>query len=72
MKRIISACLEQTIRFEDITGVTKPETEFEHYKEKLERRGTKYQVLETQTLEGGALLVKLRKQYNSYKTEGYM
>ncbi len=72
MRRIISACLEQTIRFEDVAGTVPPDVEFQQYKEKLDRRGTRYQVLDTQKLEDGSLLVMLKKQYNSYKTDGYM
>lgn len=72
MRRIASACLEQTIRFEDVAGTIPPEVEFQQYKEKLQRKGVQYQILHTEPLPDGSLLVKLRRQYNSYKTDGYM
>lgn len=72
MRRITSACLEQTIRFEDVAGTIPPEVEFQQYKEKLTRKGTQFQVLDTETLPDGSLLVKIKRQYNSYKTDGYM
>lgn len=72
MKRITSACLEQTIRFFDVSGLVKPETEFEQYKSKLDKRKTKYQVLDTKKAEDGALVIKIRKQYNTYDMDGYL
>lgn len=72
MRRITSACLEQTIRFFDATGVSKPEDEFEAYKEKLERRRTKYSILDTRKDEDGSLLVKIKRQYNSYNMDDYL
>ena len=72
MRRILSACLEQTIRFEDVAGTISSEVEFQQYKLKLERKGTKYEVLDTQIQPDGSLIVKIKRQYNSYKTDGYM
>ena len=40
MKRIITACLEQTIKFES-------SEEFEAFKEQLTRKGTKFKVTDT-------------------------
>ena len=37
VKRITSACLEQTIRFFDATGTIRPEDELEQYKWKTDR-----------------------------------
>lgn len=72
MKRITSACLEQTIRFFDAAGTIKPEDEFEQYKKKLEKRNTKYKVLETTKEADGSISARIKKQYNTYSTGGYL
>ncbi len=72
MKRITSACLEQTIRFFDATGTIRPEDELEQYKKKMDRRNTRYEILETNKQEDGSIIIKIKKQYNTYSTEGYL
>lgn len=72
MKRITSACLEQTIRFFDATGNIRPEDELEQYKKKMDRRNTRYEILETSKQEDGSTIIKIKKQYNTYGTEGYL
>ena len=72
MKRITSACLEQTIRFFDATGTIRPEVELEQYKKKMDRRNTRYEILETNKQEDGSIIIKIKKQYNTYSTEGYL
>lgn len=72
MKRITSACLEQTIRFSDEAGTMKPEDEFEQYKKKLERHNTRYVVVETTKEADGSITARIRKQYNTYSTGGYL
>ena len=72
MKRITSACLEQTIRFFDATGNIRPEDELEQYKKKMDRRNTRYEILETNKQEDGSIIIKIKKQYNTYGTEGYL
>ena len=72
MKRITSACLEQTIRFFDATGTIRPEDELEQYKKKMDRRNTRYEILETSKQEDGSIIIKIKKQYNTYGTEGYL
>lgn len=72
MKRITSACLEQTIRFFDATGNIRPEDELEQYKKKMDRRNTRYEILETNKQEDGSIIIKIKKQYNTYSTEGYL
>lgn len=71
MKRITSACLEQTIRF-DTYNDAKPREDYERFLELLERKKTKYQVVEEKEESDGTLFVKLKKQYNAYKTDGYI
>ena len=72
MKRITSACLEQTIRFFDATGTIKPEDELEQYRKKMDKRNTKYEILETNKESDGSIIIKIKKQYNTYGTEGYL
>ncbi|MBQ8233747.1 MAG: protein pyrBI [Lachnospiraceae bacterium] len=72
MKRITSACLEQTIRFFDATGTIRPEDELEQYKKKLDRKNTRYEILETSKESDGSIIIKIKKQYNTYSTEGYL
>ncbi len=71
MKRIISACLEQTIRF-DTYNDARPEEDVKKYLELLDRKRTRYQVVSQERQEDGAVILKLKKQYNSYRTDGYL
>lgn len=66
----MSACLLQTIRF-DAMNDANPQRDFEIYCHKLEKGNVKYKIEETVTQPDGSLIVKIRKQYNMYKTEGY-
>lgn len=71
MRRIVSACLLQTMKF-DTSHDANPKQEYAAYLEKLKRSHTKYEI-EGETAEpDGSLIVKIRKQYNSYKTDGYL
>ena len=78
MKRIKAACLEQTIHFmlkEDLPhdeAVQFVKAEYEHYVAQLERNRTQYRILEKTEQPDGSLLVKLKKQYNSYDCTPYM
>lgn len=71
MKRIISACLEQTIRFDTYNDAI-PEEDVKRYLELLDRKNTKYQVVGQEKQEDGTIILKLKKQYNSYRTDGYL
>lgn len=64
MKRIITACLEQTIKFES-------SEEFEAFKEQLTRKGTKFKVTNTEN-NGSNVIVRLKKQYNGYDVGSYL
>ncbi len=44
MKRITSACLEQTIRFFDATGIIRPKDELEQYQKKMDKRNPRYEI----------------------------
>ena len=78
MKRIKAACLEQTIHFmlkEDLPhdeAVQFVKAEYEHYLAQLERNRTQYRILDKTEQPDGSLLVKLKKQYNSYDCTPYM
>ena len=78
MKRIKAACLEQTIHFmlkEDLPhdeAVQFVKAEYEHYLAQLERNRTQYRILVKTEQPDGSLLVKLKKQYNSYDCTPYM
>lgn len=71
MRRITSACLLQTMRFDNLNGEN-PEQELEMYCKKLDMKRTKYVIEEKTVQPGGALLVKIRRQNNQYKTDGYL
>ena len=64
MKRILEACLEQTIKFE-------PKEDYEKYKKDLERKSTKYTIIE-EIENHESLTVKLKKPYNGYPCGNYM
>ena len=61
MRRITSACLLQTMRFDNLNGEN-PEQELEMYCKKLDMKRTKYVIEEKTVQPGGALLVKIRRQ----------
>lgn len=71
MRRITSACLLQTMRF-DTSSDTNPEKDFEIYCNKLDRDHTKYVIEDKKKEADGSLIVKVKKQYNSYKMDGYL
>lgn len=71
MRRITSACLLQTMRFDTAKGAD-PEKDFEFYCHKLSKSHTKYVIESKEREEDGSLLVKVRKEYNSYRTDGYI
>lgn len=77
MKRIQSACLEQTIRFaaKDAPAAEAArltDAEYRHYLAQLDRGRTAYKVLEEQPQEDGSVLIRIKRQYNSYDTGDYL
>lgn len=62
MKRIITACLEQTIKFET--------EEIEAFKAQLDRKSIKYRILGTEKCDG-EIIVRIKKQYNTYDVGDY-
>lgn len=71
MRRIASACLLQTIRF-DTCHDANPQEDLRLYCRKLDKSGTKYEIEEKIQEEDGAIVIKIRKQYNSYPVNGYI
>jgi hypothetical protein len=71
MKRIISACLEQTIRF-DTNNEANPKEDLKKLLSSLDRRRTKYELVSSEEAKDGSLIVKIKKKYNNYSTEGYL
>ena len=65
MKRIISACLEQTNRFETAE-------EFAAYRASMDRKGIKYKVTESSPQADGSVIAKIKKQYNHYDVGSYL
>ena len=78
MKRIQFACLAQTIHFmlkedtdrESATALVRQEVE--HYKAALDRQHTKYRVEEEQIQPDGSIVLRIKKQYNSYPCGDYL
>lgn len=65
MKRILSACLEQTQRFES-------EGDYQTYLKGLERKKIQYKILDKVSQPGGFITVKLIRDYNNYPVGEYM
>lgn len=65
MKRILSACLQQTIRFET-------RQEFDEYTAQLDRKAKNYRVDSVTEEPTGSVVVQVRKQYNDYQPGTYL
>jgi len=78
MRRIQSACLEQTVHFQLKDGAPKElalrlmREEYEAYKQHLAFRKTRYKILEEQFLTDGSLIIKIIKQYNDHNCGDYL
>lgn len=72
MKRVKAACIFQTLVFlqkpdcglprEQILALNRQE--LERYKRELERSRTRHQIVSEEEREDGAIVVRVRKQYN--------
>lgn len=77
MKRIKSACLEQTVHFqlkEDVphdAAIAAVKGELEQYKAQLDRNHTKYQITEEVPQADGSIIIKIKKQYNRHSCADY-
>lgn len=64
MKRILSACIEQTQRFES-------ERDYQIFISGMERKRTKYKILE-KDVQQDIIVVKLLREYNNYPVGDYL
>lgn len=78
MKRIKAACITQTVCFSNHDGDTSKYAkemicqEYEKYKVHLDRSGTKYKILSEKTNEDGAIVIEIKKQYNTSPVGDYL
>lgn len=78
MKRIKAACLLQTIHFQlkddlgHAAAVKAVKDELEHYKVQLERKNTKFRIVDEAEQPDGSIIVHIKKQYNNHSCDEYM
>jgi hypothetical protein len=65
VKRVISACVEQTLKFDG-------EEEFQTYFHRFDRRGTKYKIVGKEAKPGLGIIVKIIKEYTTYPLGDYI
>jgi dsRNA-specific ribonuclease len=65
MKRVISACLEQTQKFET-------ESDYQTYIKGLERKHIKYKIVDKQARSDSTVTVKIVRDYNDYPVGDYL
>ncbi len=76
MKRVKAACIQQTLHFmlkEDVDhdyAVRHVNEEVAQYKAKLDRTGTRYQIIEETVQPDGSIMLKIKKQYNASTSVG--
>ena len=78
MKRVKAACICQTLQFSLREGVESEcaakliAEEVENYKKSLERRRTKYKIVEEITEPDGSVTMRIIKQYNQSPVGDYL
>lgn len=78
MKRIKAACLEQTIHFQLKDGISSElakqqvRQEYETYKVQMDRRQTRYKIVEEAEQPDGSLIIKIKKQNNTQPVGNYL
>ena len=79
MKRIQSACLQQTLRFynrdETLTGDDARKAvaiEVETYRRRMERNHVRHQIVSETQQEDGSVLLAVKKQYNGHDCGMYL
>ena len=78
MKRSKSACMQQTLHFmlkEDLRhedAVRSVKEDLAAYRLQLERSRTRYRIDSEEEQPDGSIIVKIRKQYNSYDCGDYL
>ena len=77
MKRVKAACICQTLHFmlkEDLEqglAQRRVQDEVEHYKQGLNRSGTKYKIVEETPQSDGSVMLRIIKQYNQCPVGDY-
>ena len=77
MKRILSACLQQTIQFQmkdesdRALAAKEIREEYEKYKRQMERKRTQYKIIEEAVQEDGSIIIKIKKQVPNYAIGDY-
>jgi len=56
----------------DTTSDADPDKDFEIFCGKLDRKKIRYSIEDKMKEADGSLVIKIRKQYNSYKPDGYL
>ena len=78
MKRVKAACICQTLHFmlkEDLRhedAVRSVKEDLAAYRLQLERSRTRYRIDSEEEQPDGSIIVKIRKQYNSYDCGDYL
>lgn len=78
MKRIQTACLNQTIHFklkDDIDhsqAISQVHQEYTNYKRHLDSTHTKYKLVSEETQKDGSIIIKIKKQFNDYAIGTYL
>ena len=79
MKRVKCTCLDQTLHFvlcnDNMSGAgaeKELQMEVARYKQELERSKIKLQVIDEQMQPDDSIILKLKKQYNSYDVGEYL
>lgn len=78
MKRIQAACIMQTLRFQQKEGTGLPaealvrmnRAEVQRYKDQLDKNRTRYVIDEEAEQPDGAMILRIRKEYNSTASLG--
>lgn len=78
MKRIVAACITQTLHFRLKEGETGEyarkavKEEVRKYKENLDRARTKYNILSEEEQQDGSIIIEIKKQYNASPVGKYL
>ena len=78
MKRVLAACICQTLHFQLKDEIAHEEAvrqvrdELERYKAGLEKNRTKFRVVEETEQEDGSVVLKIIKQYNTSPVGEYL
>ena len=78
MKRIKSACIDQTICFEPKDGISGDAAglavreEIEHYKKLLDGNRVKYKIVDEALQPDGSMVLKIKKQFNNHNCGTYL